>query len=325
MTEQIQKNNTKIHATYITIIILLLLGLLYTNYSLQKKTENIVLMSNENKKATKLYEELDNEYQKALTDINTYRDETVQLDSVLTSRENELNSKRNYIATLLNNAKDNDVELNKAKKLIEEFNKERLAFQKQIDELLLANNILKSNNDSLSTEKEMLAQKLLNEQTEKTEIIKEREDLNNENTRLKNKIDRASILTTRNLSVTPIRMTKKDKEQEVSKAKEVEKLKVCFEVLENKIAQSGETEMVIRLIGPDGSTIQTQALGSGTFKDAETGNDMPYTYRIRPDYQNEAKNICSLWSQDFNFSIGKYNCEVYQKGIKIGESSFSLK
>jgi low affinity Fe/Cu permease len=264
-------------------------------------------------------------YQKALTDIDTYRDETVQLDSVLNARETELTAKRNYIATLLNNAKNNEVELARVKKLIDEFNNERLAFQKKIDELLMANQQLRASNDTLTHEKQSLTQKLEDIFIEKDQIIKEKEDVISENQKLKTKIDKASILTTRNLSVTPIRIKKNDKEVEVSKATDVEKLKVCFEVLENKIAPSGETELVIRIISPDGATIQTQALGSGTFVEAESGNSMPYTYKIRPDYQNAAKNICSLWSQDFKFSVGKYSCQVYQKGVLIGETSFNLK
>lgn len=326
MTETIQsQNNNKLHAAYITIIILLLLGLVYTNFRLKKQTENIVVVTNEYDKAKKLYSDLDNMYQKALTDIDTYRDETVQLDSVLNARETELTAKRNYIATLLNNAKNNEAELARVKKLIDEFNNERLAFQKKIDELLMANQQLRASNDTLTIEKQSLTQKLEDIFVEKDQIIKEKEEAINENQKLKTKIDKASILTTRNLSVTPIRLKKNDKEVEVSKASDVEKLKVCFEVLENKIAPSGETELVIRIISPDGSTIQTQALGSGTFVEAESGNSMPYTYKIRPDYQNAAKNICSLWSQDFKFSVGKYNCQVYQKGVLIGETSFTLK
>jgi len=326
MTETIKsQNNSKLHAAYITIIILLLLGLVYTNFRLKKQTENIVVVTNEYDKAKKLYRDLDNMYQKALTDIDTYRDETVQLDSVLNARETELTAKRNYIATLLNNAKSNEAELARVKKLIDEFNNERLAFQKKIDELLMANQQLKASNDTLVLEKNSLTQKLEDIFIEKDQVVKEKEEALTENQKLKSKIDKASILSTRNVSVTPIRIKKNEKEVEVSKASEVEKLKVCFEVLENKIAPSGETEIVIRIISPDGSTIQTQALGSGTFIEAETGNTMPYTYKIRPDYQNVAKNICSLWSQDFKFSVGKYNCQVYQKGVLIGETSFLLK
>lgn len=142
---------------------------------------------------------------------------------------------------------------------------------------------------------------------------------------MKDRIDKASILSTANIQATPIRMTRKGKEDEVSKAKDAEKLRVCFDVLQNKIAPSGETKIEVRIISPDGSTIQLQNLGSGTFTEATTGNDIPFTYSISPDYQNETKTVCSYWAQSFKFASGKYSVEVYEKGFLIGQSSFSMK
>ena len=142
---------------------------------------------------------------------------------------------------------------------------------------------------------------------------------------MKDRIDKASILSTANIVSTPIRMTRKGKEDEVKKAKDAEKLRVCFDLLQNKIAPPGQIQIEVRIISPDGTTIQLQNLGSGTFKENTTGNEIPYTYTISPDYQNDNKTVCSYWAQTYKFAPGKYSVEVYEKGFLIGQSSFMMK
>ena len=106
---------------------------------------------------------------------------------------------------------------------------------------------------------------------------------------------------------------------------DAEKLRICFDLIQNKIAPAGQTEIAVRIISPDGTTIQLQNLGSGTFKEATTGNEIPFTYNISPDYQNDTKTVCSYWAQTFKFAAGKYSVEIYEKGFLIGQSSFMMK
>lgn len=313
-----QNSNSKIHALYILLILLLLGGLVFTNLKLKKSKETIVVTNSEKDKVEEALNNLDKEYQKALDDLEMYKDENAGLDSVLSNRERELLEKKNTIAKLIQSGKTNQADLDKAKEMIKQFNAERLVFQQKIDSLLSVSQALSSENETLVIEKNDLSTKLESEKTEKGKVL-------DENSKLKSTVDKATILTTSNIRITPIREGKKGKEVEVSKAKDTETIKVCFDLGLNRVAPSGETEIAIRLIGANGVTIQIDALGSGSLKDATTGNEIPYTYKIRPDYQNESKTVCSLWKQDFKFTPGKYSVEVYQKGYLIGQGTFSLK
>jgi hypothetical protein len=313
-----QNSNSKIHALYIVLILLLLGGLVFTNLKLKKSKETIVVTSTEKDKIQEALNSLDKEYQKALDDLESYREENAGLDSVLTIREKDLLQKKNEIAKLIQSGKANQADLEKARMKNKQLNEERLVFQQKVDSLLVVSQQLSTDKQNLTIEKQDLTVKLETEKVEKKQISEE-------NTKLKSTVDKATILTTSNIRVTPLKSGKKGKEVEVSKAKDAETIKVCFDLGLNRVAPSGETEIAIRLIGPDGSTIQIDALGSGTLRDATTGNDIPYTYKIRPDYQNESKTVCSLWNQDFKFIPGKYSVEVYQKGYLIGQGSFSLK
>ncbi|HPA36383.1 MAG TPA: hypothetical protein PLA16_08445 [Chitinophagales bacterium] len=318
MSQSENTSNSKVHAMYIVLIALLIGGLVYTNVKLKKSKETIVVTEKQRDDVTALKAELDKKYGESLQEIESYRAENAGLDSLLSVRTQELTAKKakidallSQISTLQSNDAAKSKLLAEAQALIKQMDEDKARLQTSIDSLMTVNKQLYQERDSVTGE-------LVNTLAKKQEI----ED---ENKKMKDRIDKASILSTANIQATPIRMTKKGKEDEVSKAKDAEKLRVCFDLLQNKIAPSGQTELAVRIVSPDGTTIQMSSLGSGTLQDATTGNDIPFTYTISPDYQNETKTVCSYWAQTFKFSPGKYSVEVYEKGFLIGQSSFMMK
>ncbi len=311
-------SNGKLHAMYIVLIALLIGGLVYTNLKLKKSKETIVVTEKQRDDVTTLKQELDRKYAESMQEIESYRAENAGLDSLLTVKEQELTAKRAKVDALLSEVaklKTGDATKSKllaeAQALLKQMEDDKVRMQTSIDSLLTVNQQLYQERDSISGELKTTMQK--------------KQEIDDENKKMKDRIDKASILTTSNIQCSPIRITKKGKEDEVSKAKDAEKLRICFDLLQNKIAPSGPTEIAIRIISPDGSTIQMQSLGSGTFNEATTGNEIPYTYNISPDYQNDTKTVCSYWAQTFKFASGKYSVEVYQNGFLIGQSTFTMK
>jgi hypothetical protein len=310
--------NGRLHAMYIVLIALLIGGLVYTNIVLKKSKETIVVTSKQRDDVQALKAELDKKYSESLQEIETYRAENAGLDSLLTVKEKELTEKKQRIDAMLSqisSLKSNDATKAKlladAQALIRQMEDDKAHLQASIDSLTTVNKKLYQERDSVTGEL--------------TTTLQKKQQVDEENQKMKERIDKASILSTANIQCTPIRMTRKGKEDEVKKAKDAEKLRVCFDLLQNKIAPAGETELAVRIISPDGTTIQLQNLGSGVFKEATTGNDIPFTYNITPDYQNETKTVCSYWAQTYKFAPGKYSVEVYQKGFLIGQSSFTMK
>ena len=311
-------SNGKLHAMYIVLIALLIGGLVYTNIRLKKSKETIVVTEKQRDDVSALKAELDKKYTESMQEIESYRADNAELDSLLTVKEQELSSKRAKIDALLSEVsklKAGDASkaklLAEAQAMMKQMDDDKVRLQTSIDSLLAVNKILYQERDSITGELSNTLQK--------------KQQVDEENKKMKDRIDKASILSTANIQCSPIRMTRKGKEDEVSKAKDAEKLRICFDLLQNKIAPNGETEISVRIISPDGSTIQMQSLGSGTFKEATTGNEIPFTYNISPDHQNETKPVCSYWAQTFKFAAGKYSVEVYEKGFLIGQSSFVMK
>lgn len=311
-------SNSRVHAMYILLIALLIGGLVYTNVKLKKSKETIVVTEKQRDDVTALKADLDKKYAESLQEIESYRAENAGLDSLLETKKQELDAKKAKIDALLgqiSTLKAGDASKSKlladAQAMIAQMESDKARLQASIDSLVAVNKTLYENNEKISSE--------LSETVQKKQAVDE------ENQKMKDRIDKASILSTANIQSTPIRITRKGKEDEVSKAKDAQKLRVCFDLLQNKIAPAGQTEIQVRIISPDGTTIQMQNLGSGTLKEATTGNEIPYTYTISPDYQNDTKTVCSYWAQTFKFASGKYSVEVYEKGFLIGQSSFLMK
>lgn len=316
-----ENSNSKQHYIYIALIALLIGGLIYTQVKLSQSKEEIKRTEQEKGQLETMRAELDKKYQDAMLEIENYRASNAGLDSLLNVKEHELSEKRARIESLLaqvaslkQSGKSDKASMQKlideANSLIKELEADKARTQNSIDSLITANKQLFAERDSITGE--LTTTKI------KKQVSEE------ENKLMKERIDRASILSTANLQCSAVHTKRNGKEDETSKAKDAEKLKICFDLLQNKIAPKGETEIMVRVISPTGSTIQLSSLGSGTFVSDE-GNSVPYTYSIKPDYQNETKTVCSYWQQDMNFQSGKYSIEVYQKGILIGQSNFMLK
>ena len=75
---------------------------------------------------------------------------------------------------------------------------------------------------------------------------------------LEKKVDVASTLNASNIAITPVNVKRNGREKVSSTAKRVDKLLVSFDV-NNRIAESGPTDVYIVVIGPDGKPVTTGA------------------------------------------------------------------
>lgn len=312
-----ENSETKLHTIYIILILALIGGLVFTNVKLRKSKTDIETVTTQKTGIEKLKNDLKVEYDKAIADLDVARNENLGLDDVIKQKEQEIEAKKNQIAVILSQGNGTKAELEKARRLIDELTSDRVRFQSQIDSLLTANKQLEYEKVVLNEEKSNLTASLDEEKSVRSQV-------EGENQKMKEKINRASILSTMNMTMSGVSTNKKGNEVIETKAKNSDKLKICFDLAENKIAPSGTTEMAVRVINPEGVTITNSALGSGTIT-SENGQEVQYTYKIRPDYDNVSKKVCSLWDDGGSLSKGTYSVEVYQKGILIGKTSAELK
>ncbi len=202
-------------------------------------------------------------------------------------------------------------ELAQAKGLITSLNADINGYKNRVEKL-------EAEKVALTKEKNIVIQ-------ERNKVLKDLDSANNVIAQKENVIDVASTLSASNFSIQGINEKSNGKEKETNVAKRVDKLRISFDLDENRVAQSGIKDIYVCITAPDGKELTEEKLGSGQFntRDGEIKN---YTQKIDVNYiQGKRQTLSIDWKQNTNFSIGDYKIEVYNNGFKIGEGVRSLK
>ncbi len=308
--------------TIIAILILLLLilgaGLGYMLIEQKKLKKEFATLMDKKVTVERLNNELQDEYDRSLEQLDDLEGENASLDSLLDNKKEELRKNKAYIASILSKQNATAEELSTARNLIAQLTNQRMSLQNAVDSLKDMNIVLERDNIALIQEKEIISSTLNQVSAEASMLEIEKKDLQKEK-------DLASILTARNLEAKGVRYKGGNKEVDAKRASSTKKIKICFDLLENKIAKEGPTQVHLRIIGPDGVTMTLTSMGSGTFVSKDDNSEMQYTYEISPNFEKDGKSVCSYWDQNTAYLSGQYQVEVYQKGYQIGSSTFELR
>ncbi len=231
-------------------------------------------------------------------------------DSTISKKDRDIAAKREKIQELLSKVGATAQELAQAKGLISSLNSDIVNYRTQVESL-------QGEKIVLTKEKNLVIQqrdKVQKDFDSATNVIKQKEEV----------IDVANTLHASNFTILGIN-EKGGKEKTTSTAKRVDKLRISFDIDENRVAQSGPKNIFVCITGPDGKPLSAEALGSGNFSTRD-GAQKFYTQKIDMNYtQGQRQTLNIDWKQNTNFSIGDYKIEVYNNGFKIGEGIGSLK
>ena len=232
------------------------------------------------------------------------------LEAKLSDKNKEIAKTKTEIRSILNKKNATAAELGKAKDLIAFLNDKIAIMEQDVARLTEENKNLNNDKIVLTKDKEKLTQDLT-----ATNVVKQD---------LEKKVDIASTLNASNISIKALKIKRNGKEKETTTAKRVDKLLISFDV-NNRIIQTGSTDLYVCVIGPDGKAIATEKLGSGTFTTREDG-DKPYTAKLPVDLEtSKSKNVEFAFVPGQTFVQGNYTIQIYQNGFKIGEGKRELK
>ena len=320
---QNNRNNVLVVAI---VAIIALIGLsaylLYTNSQL---SQNRTTLTSQLDETSKLKLELETQYNEALTKMDEMKGDNEQMNKLIEEQKTELTKQKDQIAGLLRSKSD----LSAAKARLDGFVKNYLA---QIEELKTKNDMLTKDNENLTVEKTQLTTDLEKERTTaqelataKAALVSEKENLAAVNEKLNSKVTRASVINVSNVEITGLKIDKNNKEKKKSYAKNIDRLRVCFNAAANEIADGGTESFYIRMINPIGETLAREDMGSGTLTATNTKEQIRYTTVKEIQYGNKDTNVCLNWDQATPLAKGVYQVEVYNKGYLAGKSSFKLK
>lgn len=308
--QQQPKDNRKL--IYGALVVALLLTWGYIIYDKSQNKELVAAKDMQIVNATSAKDSIQQDFNVASAKLDSMAGTSVKLQGALAQKNEDIIKLKQNISGILRNKNATTAELKQAKAMIADLNgkidnlfadlEKAKAENKQ---LTVANTQLSSDKQQLAVEKQAIAENLAATDAAKKSV----EDL-------------ASTLHASNLSIAAINVRNSGKEKETTTAKRADLLRFAFDLDENRIAPSGNKEIYITVIAPDG-----KAITKGTTFTTRDAGEKTYTEKVDVMYeQGKRKPVSFDWKQDgASYQTGDYKIQIYHNGFKIGEGTKTLK
>lgn len=324
-----ENGNSKRLLTLAAAAIAILLGLnIYfavTKSKLSNQHETVVRQLDSK---TDALNELNVQFDDATAQLEQERTTNAELSAKIDEQLAQLEKQKSKISGLIRNKGD----LKAARKEIQAMLAQKDQYLGEIALLKEQVEQLTEANTTLTTEKEGLAQNLNEtktmleeETTAKAALISEKTQLESTNKVLGKKVDIASAIRVSNVTVKSVAVKSSGKEKKKRRAKNIDKLNICFTTEANDVTDAGVETFYLRVVDPTGAPLAIETLGSGIASNKKSESDFRYTTTQEVNYTNSVTDVCGDWQPGTDFMKGKYLVEVYNKGYLVGTGEFKLK
>ncbi len=251
------------------------------------------------------------EYEDALLRLDAMTGTNTKLDSLVKSKDKELDGMKSRIQTLVRKQNASAADLAEARKLIKDLNGKIDGYVAEIERLQGENLQLTADKQTLTTQKAELETNL----TTTTAAKQAAEE----------KVDIGSTLHASNFKIAAINEKSSGKEKATTTAKKADKFRISFDLDENLITPTGDKDLYIIVTDPAGKIVSESGLNSGSFTTRKDG-EKQFTNKVTVAYeQGVKKNVSFDLKQSDKYAPGNYKVEVYNNGFKIGENTVVLK
>jgi hypothetical protein len=280
----------------VVLVIVLALAVIVLGYKYYKESQHLGQTSEE--KA--ILQDVKSDLEKQL------RDMIVEYDSLKTNNDSVnglLGVQQDKIKNLLRMQASDAEKIRKYKDEMETLRKVMRGYIVQIDSL-------NTRNRSLTEENMQVKEKLTTAETQNVSLSKEKEILNTQ-------VQLAKVLSAKNIVAEP--QNKGGKEN--TRINKVTKIKVCFTIRENSVAEAGTKDIYLRIIRPD-----EVVLPSGTGETFEfKGEQVIFSAKRQLEYENKDIDMCIFWDKNADLIAGAYTVILYGEGYEVGSATFTLK
>ncbi len=292
-----KKSNTGLKVIAVLLGVGLLGSLAYTISLYKDREKTKTVLTQEKEYVVNDLTSLQSEYDKAIMESNATNEELV--------------GARDRIAKYIDsvkNMKTDIASLSRYRRQVNTLKKERAFLLRKVDSLTESNSLLVMERDS--TYKELSRQTVFND------------SLVVQNTQLADAIEKGAALNLAKFSVDAVKERNSGKLVSTSRARSTDKIKVCFSVADNALAQAGDKEFYIEVLDPQGNV-----LGEGTTKTNENGASLTYSKSTSFYYENRILDVCDYINKPAgDFQKGNYMAIIYDSKLKIlAKNEFSLK
>jgi cell division protein FtsB/uncharacterized protein GlcG (DUF336 family) len=294
MTTQSSNNNRA--KILIGLLVVLLVSLAGYTYTLIQQNKETVLFLEADKA----------EVQKELEAIVVSYNEILQ-DNEL--KDNELIAARDRIVVLLDSVKNYKANLsiiNRYKAQVRGLKNERTQLFKRADSLLIVTQRLAIEKDSTTA--------VLNK------TIKVVDSVTTANTQLFNSLEKGALIGITNLDVTAIIVSRGGKIKQTKRASRADKIRVCYTIAPNTLAQAGDRVLYVQVINPENNII-------GDKSNITFGQDLlTYSKSDIVFYENKALDVCAIvGTAGQDVLKGLYTINIFDAQRQIGSTTLMLK
>jgi len=213
----------------------------------------------------------------------------------------EISAQRDKIDGLITNVKNGNWELGKAKKEAATLRVIMKGYIVTIDSINQLNQALTEENTAMR------------DRVKEVQVINEKLEERQEN--MEEIIEVGRVLQCTEINVVGIRVTQTGRQRETARADRVDMIKVCFTLLENKIAEPGNKVLNLRVTDLEGNVLLSN-------------NDGVYSATRNIDYSNDRLDACVFYSVDIETNAlisGEYTVEILEQEVLIGSSVLNLR
>jgi hypothetical protein len=213
----------------------------------------------------------------------------------------EISAQRDKIDGLITDVKNGNWELGKAKKEAATLRVIMKGYIVTIDSINQLNQALTEENTAMR------------DRVKEVQGINEKLEERQEN--MEEIIEVGRVLQCTEINVVGIRITQTGRQRETARADRVEMIKVCFTLLENKIAEPGNKVLNLRVTDIEGNVLLSN-------------NDEGYSATRNIDYANDRLDACVFYSVDIETNSlisGEYTIEILEKEVLIGSGVLNLR
>lgn len=170
--------------------------------------------------------------------------------------------------------------------------------------------------DSLNTRNKLLVAENIDIKQQMSAVQSTNVELTRVKEELGAKVVVASVIQAKDIAAVALNKNRK----ETSRINLLNKLRVCFTLRENPLAQAGEKEVFLRVIRPDSLVITNSPDNLFSYRD----NRLIHSVSRLVDYMNQDIEMCIFVDNTGDFIIGNYSVELYLENNMIGRSTFML-
>ena len=193
--------------------------------------------------------------------------------------------------------------------LIKKYKSEITTMREIMKSYIVQIDSLNSRNKVLVAENSQIKQQMTQVRNTNTELSKVKEELSN-------KVEIASVIQAKDIAAVALNRKRK----ETTRINLLDKLRICFTLRENALAEAGPKEVFMRVVRPDSLVITSSPDNLFDFKESK----LIFSASRVVDYMNQDVEMCIYLDNTGDFIVGNYSVELFLENNIIGRTNFML-